>query len=155
MTGSRVATSAILVQTFELNGNSLLSPFPPWGGEERGRPHGEKAFTVSILPGVDRPVGPKVPVTVKMGDLGDHMAGQATGLVGTTPISVTVRFAYVSKWVVYAHELGWSWDSRGGDRAGSDPSTPTTMRSMANSFQCLSLFRFRRRPGQARRRRSS
>lgn len=45
-------------------------------------------------------------VTVRMGDLDEHIAGQATGLVGATPISVTVGFSYVSDWVVYAHELG-------------------------------------------------
>lgn len=45
-------------------------------------------------------------VTIEMGDLDEHFAGQAAGLVGATPISVTVRFAYLSEWVVYAHELG-------------------------------------------------
>jgi hypothetical protein len=45
-------------------------------------------------------------VTIAIGDINEHFAGQAAGLVGATPISVTVRFAYQSDWVVYAHELG-------------------------------------------------
>jgi hypothetical protein len=45
-------------------------------------------------------------VTVGIGELDERFAGRAAGLVGTTPISVTVRFAFVREWVVYAHELG-------------------------------------------------
>lgn len=45
-------------------------------------------------------------VTVRIGDLDEHIAAQAAGLVGTTPITVTVGFSYVSDWIVYAHELG-------------------------------------------------
>jgi hypothetical protein len=45
-------------------------------------------------------------VTVKMGELDGHMAGQASGVVGATPITVTVGFSYLGDWVVYAHELG-------------------------------------------------
>jgi hypothetical protein len=46
-------------------------------------------------------------VIVKTGDLEAHqLAGRASGLVGATPISVTVGFFYVGDWVVYAHELG-------------------------------------------------
>lgn len=45
-------------------------------------------------------------VTVRTGDLEAQLAGRASGLVGATPISVTVGFSYVGDWVVFAHELG-------------------------------------------------
>ena len=45
-------------------------------------------------------------VVVKMGELDAQMAGQASGVVGATPISLTIGFVYVQDWVVYAHELG-------------------------------------------------
>lgn len=45
-------------------------------------------------------------VTVEMGELDEHIAGRAAGVVGASPISVTVRFRFLSEWVVYAHELG-------------------------------------------------
>lgn len=45
-------------------------------------------------------------VTVEVGELGEHLAAQATGAVGATPISIEVRFTFVGQWVVYAHELG-------------------------------------------------
>lgn len=45
-------------------------------------------------------------VTIGLGDLQETFAAQAAGLAGATPISVTVRFAYLSDCVVYAHELG-------------------------------------------------
>jgi hypothetical protein len=45
-------------------------------------------------------------VTVEMGDLGEHLSAQAAGLVGASPISVTVRFAYIGQWAIYAHEFG-------------------------------------------------
>lgn len=45
-------------------------------------------------------------VVVKTGDLDAQMAGKATGVVGATPISLTIGFVYVEDWVVYAHELG-------------------------------------------------
>jgi hypothetical protein len=41
-----------------------------------------------------------------MGELDAQMAGQASGVVGATPISLTIGFVYVEDWVVYAHELG-------------------------------------------------
>jgi hypothetical protein len=43
---------------------------------------------------------------VKVGYLGEGTAGQAAGVVGATPISVTIGHSYVGDWVVYAHELG-------------------------------------------------
>lgn len=45
-------------------------------------------------------------VTVEMGEVSEHLSAKAVGLVGASPISVTVRFSYVGQWVVYAHELG-------------------------------------------------
>jgi hypothetical protein len=51
------------------------------------------------------PVDPST-VTVEIGEVDESLAGQATGLVGRTPISVTIRFKFAAEWVVYAHELG-------------------------------------------------
>ena len=48
-------------------------------------------------------------VVVKMGELDAQMAGQASGVVGATPISLTIGFVYVQDWVVYAHELGHAY----------------------------------------------
>jgi hypothetical protein len=45
-------------------------------------------------------------VTVEVGDLGEHLSALAAGLVGASPISVTIRFAYVGQWAIYAHEFG-------------------------------------------------
>ena len=45
-------------------------------------------------------------VMVKLGALDGQKAGEAAGVVGATPISVTIGFFYVDDWVVYVHELG-------------------------------------------------
>lgn len=57
-------------------------------------------------------------VTVEIGDIDEHLAGQATGLVDRTPISVTIRFKFASTWVVYAHELGHALGLRDHDMDG-------------------------------------
>lgn len=61
-------------------------------------------------------------VTVEIGDIDEALAGQATGLVGRTPISVTIRFKFASAWVVYAHELGHALGLRDHDTDGDTSS---------------------------------
>ena len=57
-------------------------------------------------------------VIVEIGQLDEHFAGMARGLVGRTPISVTVRFRFARHWVVYAHELGHALGFDDFDAAG-------------------------------------
>lgn len=57
-------------------------------------------------------------VTVEIGQIDEHFAGQASGLVGRTPIAVTIRFKFARDWVVYAHELGHALGFHDYDMAG-------------------------------------
>jgi hypothetical protein len=59
-------------------------------------------------------------VTVAIGQMDDHYAGLATGMVGRTPISVAIRFKFAREWLVYAHELGHALGLRDYDTDGDD-----------------------------------
>lgn len=73
-------------------------------------------------------------VTVEIGGIDENLAGEAVGVVGRTPISVTIAFRFAAAWVVYAHEFGHALGFRDYD-TGGDTDPYDGVMSYANMWQ--------------------